>query len=371
MAGSIDKIKDKFRVTFELGKDANGKRLRKFTTFKTEAEAKKALNEHVYNLQRNLLVKSTDVTLAEFLDIWMDQDVKRNCQETTIYGYKNVINKHLVPYMGSIKLQKLEPAMIQRYYGHLQDEKDLSPNTVQRHHDLLRRSLQFGLRQQYVYRNVADAVTLPKKRKFEGTPYTPEQLKTLFEKAKDTRMELPVYLAGYLGLRREEILGLKWTCVDLEQRVLKIEEVRTAAGGEIVVKAPKSEKSRRMLYIVDELFDLLIKHRQIQDEYKEMLGSDYEDSGYVFVREDGKPYRINSVTEHFKELLEKYGLPRIRLHDLRHTFASILYAQKVDIKAISEALGHSDIGITSKIYTHLFDKTHQSTVSAMSKALNR
>lgn len=138
-----------------------------------------------------------------------------------------------------------------------------------------------------------------------------------------------------------------------------------------MVKAPKSEKSRRMLYIVDELYDLLIKHRQIQDEYKEMLGSDFEDSGYVFVREDGKPYRINSVTEHFKELLEKYGLPRIRLHDLRHTFASILYAQKVDIKAISEALGHSDIGITSKIYTHLFDKTHQSTVSAMSKALSR
>jgi integrase len=188
--------------------------------------------------------------------------------------------------------------------------------------------------------------------------------------AKDTKLELPVYLAGYLGLRREEITGLKWIYVNLDERILRIEEVRTSAGNKTVVKSPKTEKSRRSLYIVEELYALLRRHLERQIKYKEILGDDYEDSGYVFVRDDGKPYRVNTVTEQFKEFLEINDLPKIRLHDLRHTFSSILYDEGVDLKAISEALGHSDIGTTSRIYTHLFDKTHKNTVSVMGRVLN-
>ncbi|WP_080831897.1 site-specific integrase [Cohnella massiliensis] len=369
MAGSIQKVGKKWRVTLELGVDNAGKRLRKYVSVSTESEAKKILNEFEYNRQRNLLVHSEEMTLADLLHHFMENYVRYNCEETTAYGYRNIIYNHIIPFMGNIELQKLQPIHIQNYYRHLMEEKGLSPNTVHKHHANLRKALDYALKLQFVYRNAADAVSMPRKVRFEGKAYSKEQLKELLEKVKDTKLELPVYLAGYLGLRREEITGLKWENVDLDQRILHIREVRTSAGEKVITKAPKTEKSKRSLYIVDELYKILIKHRKLQEQHKELLGDSYQYTGYVFVREDGRPYRVNSVTEWFKDFLEKNNLPKCRLHDLRHSFVSVLYASGVDLKAISEAVGHSDIGTTSRIYTHLLDKTHKNTVSAMSDAL--
>lgn len=371
MAGNITKIGTKYRVTFDFGRDSSGKRIRQYTTASSEEEARKLLNEFEYNRQRNLLVQTTKMTFAEFLEHWMENYVKYNCEETTAYAYKNIIYKHVIPYLGSFELQKLQPVHVQQYYKHLMDDKGLSPNTVHKHHACIRKSLDYGLKQQFVYRNVSDAVTLPKKERYTGQSYTKEQLNTLLDAAKDTKLELPVYLAGYLGLRREEIVGLRWKNVDLEGRLIHIREVRTSAGSQEVVKTPKTEKSRRVLFITDELLEVLLKVKNKQEEHKRMLGDEYIDSGYVYVHDNGKPYRVNSVTEQFKKFLERNGLPKIRLHDLRHTFASILYEAGVDLKAISEALGHSDLGTTNKIYTHRFDKTHKKTVTAMSMALGR
>ncbi|MGG1518748.1 site-specific integrase [Paenibacillus oryzisoli] len=369
MAGSIQKVNNRFRITKELGKDSNGKRLREYAYASTEAEAKKLLAEFEYNLQRNLLVQSSDINLLEFLEHWMDNYVKYNCEETTAYGYRNIVYKHIAPFLGDIPLQKLQPKHIQQYYKHLIDEKKLSPNTVHKHHASLRKALDYGLKQQYVYRNVADAVSLPKRKRFEGKSYTKEQLSLLLEKVRDTKLELPVKLCVFLGLRREEVCGLKWEWVDLQNRTLKIQEVRTVAGKHVIVKPPKTEKSRRTLFVEDELYDILLKTQKRQKELKQLLGKDYEDSGYVFTRDDGKPYRVNSVTERFKEFLENNNLPRLRLHDLRHSFASILYDEGVDLLAISQALGHSDLSTTSRVYLHTFDKNHKNTVSAMSSAL--
>lgn len=369
MAGSIQRINNRFRITKELGKDSNGKRLREYAYASTEAEAKKLLAEFEYNQQRNLLVQSSNITLLEFLEHWMENYVKYNCEETTAYGYRNIIYKHVVPYLGDIQLQKLQPVHIQQYYKHLIDEKGLSPNTVHKHHANIRKALDYGLKQQFVYRNVADAVSLPRKKKFEGKSYTKEQLTLLLRKLKGTKLELPVNLAIYLGLRREEIIGLKWKWVDLQNRTLQIQEVRTSAGKKVITKSPKTDKSRRTLFLEDDLFELLAKAQIQQNEFKKLLGTKYEDSGYVVTREDGRPYRVNSITEQFKDFLIRNDLAPLRLHDLRHSFASVLYDEGVDLLAISQALGHSDIGTTSRIYTHRFDKTHKSTMSAMGGAL--
>ncbi|MBY9078931.1 tyrosine recombinase XerC [Paenibacillus sp. CGMCC 1.18879] len=372
MAGSIQKIGKKFRVTKELGKSQSGKRLREYVYAATEAEAKKLLAEFEYNQQRNTLVESSNITVSEFFDHWMENYVKYNCEETTAYGYRNILYKHVEPYLGRIKLQKLQPTHIQQYYKYLMDEKGLSPNTVRKHHANIRKALDYGLKQQFVYRNVADAVSLPRLNKFEGRAYTKDQLNTLLELVKDTKLELPVYLSAYLGLRRSEITGLTWKeGVDMQNRILHIEKVRTSAGKAVVIKKPKTDKSQRTLFIVDVIYELLRKTQVNQAEYKKILGKDYNDSGYVFTREDGTPYRVNTVTEQFSDFLKKHKLPKIRLHDLRHTFASILHSEGVDLKSISEALGHSDIGTTNKIYTHIFDKTHKDTLSTMSKALRK
>jgi hypothetical protein len=168
MAGSITKIGMKFRVTLDFGVDGNGKRIRKYVTASTEAEAKKLLTEFEYNQQRNLVVQTTKMTFSEFLSHWMENYVKYNCEETTAYGYTNIIYNHIVPYLGSFELQKLQPVYIQQYYKHLMDEKCLSPNTVHKHHACIRKALDYGLKQQFVHRNVSDAVTLPKKERFVG-----------------------------------------------------------------------------------------------------------------------------------------------------------------------------------------------------------
>lgn len=371
MAGSITRVGTKFRVTFDFGTDSKGKRIRKYTSASTEAEAKKLLNEFEYNQQRNLLVQTTKMAFSEFLEHWMENYVKYNCEETTIYGYRNIIFKHIIPFLGNFELQKLQPAHIQQYYKYLMDDKLLSPNTVHKHHACIRKALDYGLKQQFVHRNVSDAVTLPKKEGFIGQSYTKEQLNELLEGVKNTKLELPIYLAGYLGLRREEINGLQWDCVDFKERLIHITKVRTCAGSKEVMKAPKTEKSKRVLYITDELLDVLKKTKDNQDEYKDLLGDEYVDSGFLYVHDNGKPFRVNTLTEQFDKFLERNELPKIRLHDLRHTFASILYEAGVDLKAISEALGHSDLATTNKIYTHRFDKTHKKTVNAMSEALRK
>jgi integrase len=371
MGASIDKIGKKFRITYDYGKDANGKRIRKFQTVATEAEAKRLVAEFNYNQQRGLLVMKNDITVADHLRRWMELYVRRNCQETTVYGYKNIIENHMIPYMSGIKLQDLQPVMIQQYYHDLEVRKKLSPNSVRRHHAVLRKALDFALNQQFVYRNVAESVVQPKKVNKEVQIYTLDQVKILLQKVKGTKMEVPVYLAVCLGLRREEITGLRWEHVDLKNRILRIVKVRTAAGdNNYIIKEPKTSKSRRTLYIFDEIYEVLVAQKEWQAKQKELLGKLYHDSGYVFVRDDGKPYRVNSVSEHFSDFLKKHGLRKIRLHDLRHTFASVMYAAGVDLKAISEMMGHSDISTTSRIYTHLFDKTHKEKLSVMSKILS-
>lgn len=371
MAASFSKVGKKFRITYEYEKGADGKRNRSYETVETEAEAKSLVAEFNYKQQRHLLVMKNDITLADHLRRWMELYVSSNCQETTAYGYKNIVENHIIPYMGEIKLQNLQPAIIQQYYHDLVVQKSLSPNSVRRHHAVLRKALDFALKQQFVYRNVAESVFQPPKIKSEGKSYTPDQVKILLKKVKGTKMEVPVHLAVCLGLRREEITGLRWEHVNLKERILNIVEVRTAAGkNKNIIKEPKTQKSRRTLYIVDEVYDVLVAHKGWQAKRKELLGDLYHDSDYVFVRNDGKPYRVNSVSEHFLDFLRKHGLPKIRLHDLRHTFASVMYAAGVDLKAISGMMGHSDIGTTSRIYTHMFDNTFKEKLSVMSKILS-
>jgi site-specific recombinase XerD len=158
----------------DYGRDAMGKHIRKYVTVSSETEAKKLLNEFEYNLCRNMVVPTSKMSLAEFLDHWMENYVKYNYEEATAFGYRNIPYKHMIPYLGGFELQKLQPAYIQQYYKHLMDEKGLSPNTVHKHHACIRKALDYGLKQQFVYRNVADAVSLPRKEKYQGRFYKHE-----------------------------------------------------------------------------------------------------------------------------------------------------------------------------------------------------
>lgn len=289
----------------------------------------------------------------------MEDVIKLNRAATTVYAYEKIIENHITPAIGEVELQKLTPQHLQRYYAGLMREKGLSSNTVRKHHDLLNAALKMAVKQGVLLQNPAAAVEPPKVVRPEIHYYSMEDLERLFHLAEGTRLELLIKLAGYLGLRREEILGLTWDCVDLENRRLEVLAVRTAAGKDVVVKEPKTSTSRRVLHMPEDLVSLLKKTREQQLRNQSLLGREYQVNDYVVTHEDGRPVRPNYASELFVKFIRDHDLPPLTLHGLRHSFAGIANARGIPMYDIGKALGHSSPATTSKIYTHLLDQDHK------------
>ena len=209
------------------------------------------------------------------------------------------------------------------------------------------------------------AVSPPKKRQREAKFYTPEQLGVLLAKAVGTRLELPVYIRAYLGLRRGELCGLRWSDVDLEHQTITIEHTRTQAGKKEIEKGTKTASSTRTLYLPDTLCDMLKAAKEHQQACRAEYKNAYDDNDYVVVMEDGRPFRPNYLSELFGKFLADNDLPKIVLHELRHTFASLSNQAGIPAYNIGKALGHSTPATTQKIYTHLLDQTHTQAVEGV------
>ena len=371
MGGRISKRGLNWQVTIELGKDEYGKRIRKFITANTKGEAEKILTEYKHKIVVGEFVETCKMTFAEFLKHWIDHYVDKNCELTTKAGYELIINKHVIPFLGKIPLQKLSPLHIQEYYKHLIDEKGLSPNTVRRHHANIRKALDYACDKQLVNKNVADRVDLPKINQFEGAYYDDKQVCKLLQVIKDDEIEVAINLAAYLGLRRGEISGLKWKYVDLEKQTIEIKETRTRVSGQLITKSPKTKKSQRILYLTDELVELLKEHKEKQKQYKAMLGKEYVETGYVCTKINREPFHPDRLSHRFSDMLKKHDLPHIRFHDIRHTVASLLLHNNTPVKNVSEMLGHSDVTITLKIYAHVLEEAKKDTALKMAEIIKK
>lgn len=363
--GSITQRGDKYRVCFDYGIDRSGRRVRKYRTFDTKRDATRAFNEHKVKMDKGTQVMPSEYTFAQWLDYWYDNIIVPQIEQTTAYGYRGMIENYLKPQLGEIRLQKLTARDIQQYYTWLMDEKKLSPNTVIKHHNLLTNTLNAAERQEYITKNPMRAVSPPKKRQREAKFYTPEQLGVLLAKAVGTRLELPVYICAYLGLRRGELCGLRWSDVDLEHQTITIENTRTQAGKKEIEKGTKTASSTRMLYLPDTLCDMLKAAKEHQQACRAEYKNAYDDNDYVVVMEDGRPFRPNYLSELFGKFLEDNDLPKIVLHELRHTFASLSNQAGIPAYNIGKALGHSTPATTQKIYTHLLDQTHTQAVEGV------
>lgn len=364
----FDNQKNLYYVYMDYGKDSNGKRIRKQPTFKTKAEAKKALKEFEADKTKGTLVQPNDMTVEKWLTYWLTAIASNNDEKSTIYGYKNIINNHLIPSIGKIQLQKLSAKNIQDYYNSkLNDEKKpLSSNTVRKHHALLKTALSVAVKQDILLKNPADKVIPPKHIKPKIQFYDIESMKRLFELAKGTRLECVIWILGFTGLRRSELCGLKWSKIDFENKIIHIEHTRINVGAEVIAKdRTKNTTSTRKISINDELVDVLRNEKLRQEENKKLLGKHYIKSDYVIVMENGKPYRPNYLSELFTKFIEDNNLPKITLHGLRHTVASIANNANVSLYNISKILGHSTTSTTSKIYTHLFDETQKDSMDAI------
>lgn len=363
--GSITQRGDKYRVCFDYGIDREGNRVRKYRTFDTKRDATRAFNEHKVKMDKGTQIMPSEYTFAQWLDYWYKDIILPQIEETTAYGYRGMIENYLKPQLGEIRLQKLTARDIQQYYTWLMDEKELSPNTVIKHHNLLTNTLNAAERQEYITKNPMRAVSPPKKRQREAKFYTPEQLGILLDKAVGTRLELPVFICAYLGLRRGELCGLRWSDVDLEHQIITIENTRTQAGKKEIEKGTKTASSTRTLYLPDTLCDMLKAAKENQQACRAEYKNAYDENDYVVVMEDGRPFRPNYLSELFSKFLADNDLPKIVLHELRHTFASLSNQAGIPAYNIGKALGHSTPATTQKIYTHLLDQTHTQAVEGV------
>ena len=257
---------------------------------------------------------------------------------------------------------ELTPLQIQNYL-YEKMYQGLSPNTVIKHYVMLNTTLQLAVRLEIIARSPTERVMPPKKKEIRINFYSPEQLQQLFAAVENTMLELPVKLAAYLGLRRSEICGLRWENINLEAGLLSIQEARTEIGGVVVQKSPKTRKSIRRLGIAG-LQDL---KRILQRAWERRRSNDPKE--WVVLRPDGTPPKPDQLTQNLLMVVRKNGLPRISLHGLRHSFASVANSQGVPMFDISRTLGHSSMSVTSNIYTHLFDETETHTLNVVAKAI--
>lgn len=313
--GSITQRGDKYRVCFDYGVDREGKRVRKYRTFDTKRDAIRAFNEHKVKMDRG----------------------RRSCRANTRSRSGLTTGTIILSCHRSSKRR----------------------HTVIKHHNLLTNTLNAAERQEYITKNPMRAVSPPKKRQREAKFYTPEQLGVLLAKAVGTRLELPMFICAYLGLRRGELCGLRWSDVDLEHHTITIENTRTQAGKKEIEKGTKTASSTRTLYLPDTLCDML----KAAKEHQQACRATYKNT--VIVMEDGRPFRPNYLSELFGKFLADNDLPKIVLHELRHTFASLSNQAGIPAYNIGKALGHSTSATTQKIYTHLLDQTHTQAVEGV------
>ena len=363
-----------YYVSMELGRDENGKRIKQYRTFPTLAAARNGLRDFHTGIEREReqarkLAPAQELDLSHWLEYWMDSIVRPNRAETTVYAYQKIIDNHIDPALGTVPLKRLTPKMVQEYYTETQRANGLSSNTMRRHHDLLSSALRSAVRQDVIPASPMERVEPPRVRTTESYFYNNQELKLLYQKIEGNILELAVKLAGSLGMRREEICGLKWENVDLQRHLVLIREARTAYGATIVQKETKNRSSVRTLYLPDEVYLLLEQEQARQQQERCLQSPAYNPTDHVILDAKGAPYSPNALSLAFTRFVKKNDLPRLTFHGLRHTFATIASCQGASLFDIGKALGHSTPATTGRIYTHLVDRTHEELVQRVSDAL--
>lgn len=322
-----------------------------------ELRLKMGQNGQQYN------VDSRQITFARFMNDWVDM-MKNSVEETTYAAYSMTIKNRIIPYFNEkhpgLLLEEITPKHIQDYYTYEMNVNSLSANTVIHRHANIRKALQYAMKTGLILNNPADLVERPKKVQYVGGFYNEKELEKLFEAVKGDPLELGVIVAAFYGLRRSEVVGLKWDAIDFEKKTVTICHTVTQTyldGKSTMIQKDrtKTKSSYRTLPLVVPFEDILLRLKEQQARNRKLCGRSYNNkyAAYIYVDQMGELVKPGYLTQHFPLILEKNGLRRIRFHDLRHSCASLLHANGVSMKEIQAWLGHSDISTTMNIYTHL------------------
>jgi integrase len=310
-----------------------------------------------------------DVTVERFLTGWLEE-IKDDLATNTHIRYTGLMKQHVIPRVGNVQLAKLTPQHLTGIYKAVRAE-GLSPQTALHVHRALHTALNYGVKvTEDLSENVASRIDSPKVDRRLSASITPERVSTIITAAKGSRLEAPVTLAALTGLRRGELLALKWAWVNLDRGSLYVAEaLEHTRGHGVAFKAPKSKTSRRVLPLAPECVTLLRAHKEAQDAIKAEASETYTDLDLVFPNPDGNPWPPDSFSVQFGKLARTAGCEGFRAHDLRHAFATLTLAEGTSVRDVSAMLGHSSASLTLSTYAHAMPATSRAAVSSLAQSL--
>jgi integrase len=350
----------------------DGKRRRPSIYGATRAAVATQLTKALRDKAAGLPIAPERQKLSAFLDRWLEQAVKPSVRPLTHEQYAQHVRLYLAPTLGHIELAKLAPADVQAFINR-QLKRGLSARTVQLSLVTLKRALKQAERWNLVARNVATLVDAPRVKAHKAEPLDPEQSKHLLAIAKDGERGALYTTLLLCGLRMGEALALGWVHVDFSTQTLTIERSlarvgRGTSASKLVFQEPKTSQSRRVLHAPEFVMRALREHRRQQAELRLSIGPDWRDTGLVFTTRRGTAHEASNIHRDFKRLLKRAGLPTsVRLHDLRHSAASLLLNLGTPLKTIQAVLGHSSIKVTADIYAHLAPQMERDAADSMDK----
>ena len=357
-----------WQITLDTGNGSDGKRHRVYETVRgRKSDAQRRLNELLVGLEKGVYAPPGRLTLAEHLSGWLAGYVKTNCSIRTLDAVQSIAEHHLIPALGNTQLKHLHPQAIQAYYGKACEH--LSARTVHYHHRILNQSLKYAVRQGYLGRNPCELVDAPSWKPKPMRTLTPSELEVLLENALSNQFYPVIYTAVSTGLRQAELLGLMWRSIDLDYLSISVNQVLYKRRGVCQFNEPKTSHSRRRVSMTPKLALFLREYKLERERLYQQLGKELTLDSLVFANVEGKPLDPGVLTHNFARIAKRAGLENVRFHDLRHTFASLMFLRGAKPKVISEALGHSSVAFTMDVYSHIIEGMQEDAMALLDEVL--
>jgi integrase len=398
--GSIYKMQDgRWRAAVSVGKDAHGKPKRQVFTKPTRHEVQDELAKALRDVQLGLPIVSEKQTVGKYLDHWLCQIVKPSVRPKTFRTYSDFVKNHIGPSLGQIPLGKLSPQHVREFVNvklaipdaEIAAEiapagdarragKCLSPATVKHILKMLRGALAVAVKDGQIQRNVAALVAPPTVPKHEMKAFSRTEARAFLAAVEGHRFEAVFTVAVALGMRQGEILGLRWSDVNLETGTLTVRAALQRVEKKLILVEPKSVRSRRSIQLPAVCVAAFARHMRSQEEWKRWAGSKWRETEYVFTTRIGTPVDARDLSREYYQITRpkrkgegtpapKLGFPAIRFHDLRHSAATLLLAQGVSPRYITELLGHSQVSFTMQTYAHVLPEVQKETAAKMDEIL--
>lgn len=381
MTGSLQIKGGKYYAVINT-KTADGKRKQRWISTELEVRgnkrnAEKFLRDKLKECELSENIIPTDILFSDYVKYWLETS-KIRLDTITYQGYCNIANSHIIPYFKelNVTLDKVTRETIQQYIneksanGKIRGVGGLSPKSIKTHMIIIQQTLKEAVKSNLILTNPCEYVSLPKMLRHEPAFYTTSELQAMFSALKDEPLYPLIYLTVVFGLRRSEVLGLKWDSVNFETDTITIKHTVVRFTDIVEKDQTKTSSSYRSYPISKDVKDILLDLKARERNNRKLFGNGYIENDYIFKWDNGKTYTPDYITKKFRLLLEQNGLRHIRFHDLRHSCASLLVANGFALKDIQEWLGHADIQTTANIYAHLDIERKNKIANAMSSSFD-